>query len=247
VPEKETLRVSVWDDLEDSGVARFPFPPHDRIPNVADADAAATRAMALEALANADAVKANPDAPQLPLRRALLRQGTTVYMAVPRLRDDRPFVELDPADVTDPEAAPTVSHMDEYGRQVGPDAVPELDAVVVGSVAVTAEGARVGKGEGFSDIEFAVLAELGAVTGDTPVVTTVHDRQVISAGAVEPDPHDVPLDVVCTPTRTIRIEAPDATPTGIDWDRLDEDRPGDIPVLARLRERDHRGDGGDRR
>jgi 5-formyltetrahydrofolate cyclo-ligase len=234
VPDKERLRESVWDDLEDSGVARFPFPPQDRIPNVAGAAAAADRAMALDALADADAVKANPDAPQLPLRRALLRQGTTVYMAVPRLRDDRPFVELDPADVTDPEAAPTVSHMDEYGRQVGPDAVPELDAVVVGSVAVTAEGARVGKGEGFSDIEFAVLAELGAVTGDTPVVTTVHDRQVVSAGAVEPDPHDVPLAVICTPTRTIRIGAPDATPTGIDWSKLDAEDHERIPVLGRL-------------
>jgi 5-formyltetrahydrofolate cyclo-ligase len=234
VPDKETLRESVWDDLEDSGVARFPFPPQDRIPNVAGAAAAADRAMALDALADADAVKANPDAPQLPLRRALLRQGTTVYMAVPRLREDRPFVELDPAAVTDPEAAPTVSHMDEYGRRVRPDAVPELDAVVVGSVAVTAEGTRVGKGEGFSDIEFAVLAELGAVTGDTPVVTTVHDRQVVSAGAVEPDAHDVPLDVICTPTRTIRIAAPEATPTGIDWSKLDAEDRKRIPVLGRL-------------
>jgi 5-formyltetrahydrofolate cyclo-ligase len=58
VPDKETLRQSVWDDLEDSGVARFPFPPQDRIPNVAGAAAAADRAMALTASASANASSA---------------------------------------------------------------------------------------------------------------------------------------------------------------------------------------------
>jgi 5-formyltetrahydrofolate cyclo-ligase len=31
-------------------------------------------------------VKANPDAPQLPVRRRALADGKVVYMAVPRLR-----------------------------------------------------------------------------------------------------------------------------------------------------------------
>ncbi len=234
--DKEAIRQRVWDDLEDSGEARFPFPPHDRIPNVAGADEAAARAAETPELADAAAVKANPDAPQLPLRRRLLRAGTTLYMAAPRLADEKPFLELDPDAVDDPEAAPTVSHMDEHGRRVGPGAIPALDAVVVGSVAVTGDGVRVGKGEGFSDLEFAVLRELGAVDGDTPVVTTVHDRQVLDAGAVEPDAHDVPIDVVCTPTRTLRVDDPGPKPSGIDWARLDDERLAEIPVLARLRD-----------
>jgi 5-formyltetrahydrofolate cyclo-ligase len=233
---KESIRQRVWDDLADSGEARFPFPPHDRIPNVAGAETAADRAMGTSELAGADAVKANPDAPQLPLRRRLLRAGTTLYMAAPRLADDDPFLEVDPEAVTDLEAAPTVSHVEDHGRRVGPEAVPPVDAIVVGSVAVTAEGVRVGKGEGFSDLEFAILWELGAADEDTPVVTTVHDRQVLEAGAVDPDAHDVPIDVVCTPTRTLRVDEPGPKPSGIDWDRIDEERLDEIAVLARLRD-----------
>ena len=232
---KAEIRQRVWDDLADSGEARFPFPPHDRIPNVAGAETAADRAMGTPELAGADAVKANPDAPQLPLRRRLLRAGTTLYVAAPRLADDDPFLELDPDAVTDFDAAPTVSHVEDHGRRVGPEAVPGLNAIVVGSVAVTAEGVRVGKGEGFSDLEFAVLREFGAADEDTPVVTTVHDRQVLPAGAVDPDGHDVPIDVVCTPTRTLRVDDAGPKPSGIDWDRIDDERLEEIPVLARLR------------
>jgi len=40
-------------------------------------------------------VKCNLDRPQLPLRRAALREGKTIYMAVPRLRQERCLIELD--------------------------------------------------------------------------------------------------------------------------------------------------------
>jgi 5-formyltetrahydrofolate cyclo-ligase len=233
--DKQAIRERVWDDIEERGAARFPFPPHGRIPNFAGAEAAADRAVELPELADADAVKANPDAPQLPLRRALLEQGTTVYMAVPRLADEACFVELDPAEIDDLEAAPTVSHMDEYGRQVTPEAVPELDAVVVGSVAVTEDGARIGKGEGYSDLEYAILRGLGLLDDDAPVVTTVHDCQVVD-DAVGTERHDVPMDVVCTPERTIRTGTAGEKPPGIFWDALDEERIAEIPVLDRLRE-----------
>lgn len=231
--DKQTIRKRVWDRLEAESVARFPFPPHGRIPNFEGAKAATERAMALSELSDAEAVKANPDAPQLPLRRALLRQGTTVYMAVPRLSDERCFLELDPDEITNLDAAATVSHMDEHGRKVPPDALSKLDAIVVGSVAVTADGARVGKGEGYSDLEYAILRELGVIDDTTPVVTTVHDLQLREESVATGD-HDVPLDVVCTPTQTVRTDA-DEKPTGIDWSKLDEARIEKLPVLERLR------------
>lgn len=233
--DKQEIRERVWDRLEAEGYARFPFPPHGRIPNFEDAGAAAERAMALPELADADAVKANPDSPQLPLRRALLEQGTIVYMAVPRLADERCFVELDPAAVADLDAAPTVSHMDDHGRRVAPGAVPDLDAIVVGSVAATDDGARVGKGEGYSDLEYAILRELDLVDDDTAVVTTVHDSQVVDDD-VDVGRHDVPVDVVCTPTRTVRTGAAPEKPPGIFWDDVDDERLEEIPVLDGLRE-----------
>ncbi|MFB6139887.1 MAG: 5-formyltetrahydrofolate cyclo-ligase [Halosimplex sp.] len=231
--DKQSLRERVWDDLADSGEARFPFPPHGRIPNFAGADAAAERLAGLPEWAAADRLKANPDAPQLPVRRRALEAGKTVYMAVPCLRDERCFYRLDPGALADPDAAATVSGVDDHAEQVGPDAVDRVDLVVVGSVAVSLDGARVGKGEGYSDLEFAVLTELGLVDEATTVATTVHESQVREG--IEPDAHDVPLDLIVTPGSVIRTETPHERPDGIDWDALDDERIAEIPVLERFR------------
>ncbi len=177
--DKQTIRETVWDALEEQGIARFPFPPHDRIPNFEGASEAAQRLTETAVWDAAETVKANPDSPQLPVRRAALRAGKTVYMAVPRLRDERCFYELDPDELDDIEAAPAISNVADHARQVGPEAVGSVDLVVSGSVAVTEDGARIGKGEGYSDLEYAVLRELGLVDKTTPVVTTVHELQIV--------------------------------------------------------------------
>jgi len=230
--DKQDLRERVWDDLEASGVARFPFPPHGRIPNFAGADEAADRLAEQSKGATADAVKINPDSPQRPVRTRALRDGKTLYVAVPRLAEADPFLELDPERIDDVDDATTVSGASEYGVQVGPDEVPEVDLVVSGTVAVTPDGARVGKGEGYSDLEFGILREFGLVDGETPVATTVHGRQVVD----EPVPtgaHDVPMDLVVTPDR---VHRPDSAtkPTGVDCSLIDAERRDEIPVLDRF-------------
>jgi len=230
--EKQAIRERTWDALETEGIARFPFPPHGRIPNFDGAKDAARRLAALPEWEAATIIKANPDAPQLPARRAALRAAKTVYMAVPRLRDPDCFVELDPAKLTDTDAAATVSGMDDHGVRVAPETMPHVDLVLSGSVAVTEAGERIGKGEGYSDLEFAVLQELGLVDESTTVVTTVHERQVVD-DAFETGPHDVPLDVVVTPERTVRTGA-SGRPDGVDWALLDDERIAEIPVLERF-------------
>lgn len=231
--DKRTVRERVWDDLEDSGVARFPFPPHGRIPNFAGADEAADRLADQSEWRAADSIKANPDAPQLPVRRRALREGKIVYMAVPRLRDEKCFLELDPAELDDYDAATTVSGSSKRGVRVGPEEVAEIDLVVSGSVAVSETGGRIGKGEGYSDLEYAILRELDLVDAETPVATTVHDRQVVD-NRFDVAPHDVPMDLIVTPDRTLRPGG-GSKPTAIDWDELDEERLEDIPVLRTLR------------
>ena len=230
--DKQALRERVWDDLETSGTARFPFPPHGRIPNFDGADEAAERLAGLPEWETADAVKANPDAPQLPVRRRALRLGKNVYMAVPRLRDEACFMELNPSAIDDLDAAATISAADEYARRVGPDDLPSIDLIVCGSVAVTEAGARVGKGEGYSDLEYALLREAGLVDDGTPVATTVHERQVVEED-VDVEPHDVPMDLIVTPERTIRPGDDYAKPDGIDREALDPGQAEEIPVLSR--------------
>ena len=96
---------------------------------------------------------------------------------------------------------------------------------------LTRTGRRCGKGAGYSDIEFGVLGELGH--RPVPVATTVHDLQLVGDFPLEPN--DLPLTLICTPTRTIRIEDPLPPPSGIDWSRLTEEDLGRMPVLEDLR------------
>ena len=154
-------------------------------------------------------------------------------MAVPRLRDPDCFVELDPGELADLDEAPTVSGLADHGVAVPPEALPPVDLIVTGSVAVTESGARVGKGEGYSDLEYALLRETGLVDDGTPVATTVHERQVI-AEAVAVGSHDVPIDVIVTPERTIRTETAYDAPTGVDPAMLSQEQIEAIPVLASL-------------
>ena len=233
--DKQRIRDRIWDELDESGTARFPFPPHNRIPNFAGADEAAARLADHPEWQAATTIKANPDAPQRFVRRRALREGKTVYMAVPRLRDEECFIELDPDRIEDLDRASTIAGSAELGRQVGPDAVGEIDLIVSGSVAVNEDGARIGKGEGYSDLEYAILRELGLVDADTPVVTTVHELQVV-ADEWPVDEHDVSMDLLVTPERVIQPAGNDDKPTGIRWDELSDERIAELPVLSRLRD-----------
>lgn len=230
---KQELRKQIWDELQDRGEARFPFPPHNRIPNFAGANEAAEQLQELDVWNKADVIKSNPDSPQLPVRRAALRQGKIVYMAVPRLRDKKCFLRLDPEEIEDIDHATTVGGSSEVGIQVGPEEMDPLDLIVSGSVAVNEKGVRVGKGEGYSDLEFAILRAFDLVDSGTTTVTTVHDIQVVD----EPIPsfqHDVPMDWIFTPERAIEGTGSRRKPTGIDGNQLTDEQIADIPILQKI-------------
>lgn len=234
--EKQELRERVWDELEESGEARFPFPPHGRIPNFAGADRAAERLAETDVWEDADVIKSNPDSPQRPVRQRALEAGMVVYMAVPRLRDEKCFLRLDPSEIEDIDHATTIGGSSELGTQVGPEEMKPIDLIVSGSVAITEQGERVGKGEGYSDLEFAILREFGLVDDGTTTVTTVHEIQVADE-EIPTTPRDVPMDWLFTPGRSVRTSAADSKPTGIEWEILGEDRLDEIPVLRRLERR----------
>ena len=92
-----------------------------------------------------------------------------------------------------------------------------MDLVVTGCVAVDETGARLGKGGGFADLEFALAQAAGMITTDTIVATTVHDSQVLAAGRIPMTDHDAPLDLIVTPTRVIRVPRDRPRPVGILW------------------------------
>lgn len=234
---KQALRERIWRRLERRRVARFPLPLHDRIPNFAGAEAAAARLATLPEWQAARRIKCNPDAPQRAVRLRALREGKHVFVAVPRLRDARCFLHLDPVRLAGRlAAASTIKGAGALGVPVTPAGLGPIDLVVAGSVAVDRAGGRVGKGGGYSDLEYALARQLGHVTARTPVVTTVHDLQVV-ADPIPMTAHDVPVDLVVTPTRVIRPAHRLHRPRRIRWDELSATQLEAMPPLHALRPR----------
>jgi 5-formyltetrahydrofolate cyclo-ligase len=223
VGSKRDVRERIWDLLEREGAARFPG-AKGRIPNFRGAEQAAGRLAELSQWQAARVVKANPDAPQLPVRRRARKDGKTLYMAVPRLTDEKPFVEV--------MGDPTIKRAMSEGRPVGLEELAPVALIVCGTVAVNRKGVRVGKGGGFSDLEFALLVERGLVGSDTTIVTTVHDLQLVDEQLPETE-HDFRVDVIVTPTTTVRTRTR-RRPPGILWDHLDADKVAAIPVLQAM-------------
>jgi 5-formyltetrahydrofolate cyclo-ligase len=224
VEAKQRVRERIWRTLEDEGAARFPG-AGGRIPNFRGAEAAAERLARLPEWGAAAVVKSNPDAPQLPVRRRARREGKTLYMAVPRLAEDEPFVRV--------AGDPTIKKALAEGAPARVEDLGHVDLVVCGTVAVNRAGVRIGKGGGYSDLELGLLVEAGLVDDATTIVTTVHPLQVLDEELPE-TAHDFRIDIIVTPDDVVRTDARRRSP-GVIWEHLDDDTIEAIPVLAARR------------
>jgi len=229
---KANIRKRVWDLMERRNIARFPRPVTGRIPNFEGADQAAKRLADLAIFQRAKVLKVNPDSPQRWVRQAALTQGKRLITPTPRLR--KGFLLLDPAKIPENSlrAASTISGAFVNGRHVRLQELPRVDLVVAGSVAVSPQGARVGKGGGYSEIEYAVLREMQLIDEGTPVATTVHDVQVLDE--IPEERHDVRVTCIVTPSRVIQTRGGRSQPKGIFWEDVTPEMSHNIPLLAEL-------------
>ncbi|KAF7127633.1 hypothetical protein RHSIM_Rhsim11G0111500 [Rhododendron simsii] len=235
---KWTIRKRVWDAMEANNVARFPRPVHHRIPNFVGASAAANKLSELDVFRASKCVKVNPDSPQKQVRLLTLEGGKTLLTPQPRLRTGFfSIVELHMLTPSTLNEACTSVGVAKYGRPIGLDEKIKVDLIVIGSVAVDPNtGARLGKGEGFAELEYGMLRYMGAIDDSTPVVTSVHDQQLVDDIPVEKLLiHDVPVDIICTPTQVIFTRTQIPKPQGIYWDKLSPEKLGQIRVLRELK------------
>ncbi len=229
--KKSEARQEIWNKMEEEGVAKFPTPVEGRIPNFVGAEKAAEKLHEVSAFKKAKRIKVNPDSPQNPVRAEVIRKGKVLFMPTPRLRDG--FLRIRPEDVPEGKEnkATTIKHSNVYGDSVDVEDMKEIDLVVAGSVAVSEDGKRVGKGGGYSDLEYAILSE--ANLGKPPVLTTVHPLQVVDE--LPHDKHDVPLDWILTPEEALETNTSLEKPSGIEWELLDEDDLKDMSVLKKIK------------
>lgn len=222
-------------------MARFPG-VRGRIPNFVGAEAAARALAATPEWASAGVLKSNPDSPQHPVRTQALAEGKLLYLAVPRLTSSRPFLALDAERLglvglvgrAALRSAASIKGSATAGLPVGLADMDRIDLIVCGSVAVNPAGVRIGKGGGYSDLEFALAREAGLVGQWTTIATTVHPVQVLDEDLPETD-HDFRVHLIVTPAGVHRTPGHGLHgPAGILWDHLDGAKIEAVPVLAAL-------------
>jgi 5-formyltetrahydrofolate cyclo-ligase len=233
---KNEIREQTWSRLQEEKVTRFPG-AEGRIPNFTGAEACARVLSQMRFWQGARVLKANPDSPQRAIRQRALEEGKIIYMAVPRLHSDKPFFELDPKKLKcSTYVASSIKGAAKYGRPVSLEEVRKIDLIVCGSVAVNRRGARVGKGGGYSDLEFALLTEEKRIDRKTPIVTSVHRLQIVNE-EIPMTKHDIPLSAIVTPNEIIEIDSLQPRPKGIYWNMLPPEKITAIPVLNKRKRR----------
>ena len=155
--------------------------------------AAANTAHLLTALAGARTVCGYLPLPTEPLELALLDQlterGASVLVPVVS-----PGAPLDWCEYPGPTSPGAFGIAEPIGPRLGPDAVADVDAILVPALAVDPAGHRLGRGGGHYDRTLALLVE------DRPpeLVAVLFDGELI--GAVPSDAHDIAVTSTVAPT-----------------------------------------------
>lgn len=213
---KKQIRVDVWRKLGH----------WNRIPPFYGQGLAARQLDRLDCYLRAERVFAPPDQALYDARLKVLKDRKQLVMATPRIRDG--FYELPHKIRRELWPKAVRSHeVHKCGRKltaIDEVGLGKVDMILTGAVAASAEnGARIGKGTGYGDLEYGILSEVGSVDEKTPIVTLVHDLQVFDQ-VFSYQPKDVSTDWILTPTSVIRVRHPVNRPKGLDWSYVEEHR-----------------------
>lgn len=230
-------RARIWEALLRVGRpdSRFHWDFSSFIADFEGNETATRRVTELPAWQDADRVFITPDNSTERLRRAAMRAGKTLLVTTYGIR--RGFLEVAADSVPDADVnyAATLDGLDVYGR---PRTLQELRAtapltlLITGGSAVSANGIRFGKGHGYFDLEWAMLSEIGLTTRISQIVDIVHDEQVVD-DLLEGEVHDVPVDWIVTPTRTLHVEVA-RKPGRVLWDLIPGTEHATIPPIVEL-------------
>ena len=85
------------------------------------------------------------------------------------------------------------------GEALGAESLTEADLIIIPALAASADGTRLGQGGGWYDR--ALLHR----SPSAPIVAVVFDDEVLADGRIPREPHDIPVDAIITPTRTLHV------------------------------------------
>ena len=237
---KSSIRLKIWKYLEDSNIALFPRPVFNRIPNYRGAVEACKNLVKLDQFKYATSIKIDPDKPLEEIRFLTMNYGKQLYVPTPRLKKGLLNYIVRPHQANNDIFRKRVSHegITEFGKEIDLDEEVRIDLVISGCVAVSREGWRIGKGEGYADLEAAMMLLLRIITPEILIITCVHDSQIVDIPESIMQPHDIPVDIIVTPTQIIHCPSR-PRPPGVIWSLLTPEKISHIPILNVLREREY--------
>lgn len=197
--EKDSLRELIWNKMESKGVTRSD--PNGRIPDFEGSDRAANLLRETREWKDSSVIFVSPDSAQKIVRENVLLDNKNLLMPTPKILNGYLMVKPSSCQGHEREAS-TIKGAFKFGTKI--NSFPVVSLVVEGSVAVDENGNRLGKGGGFGDKEICHLIKVDAIHDGTPLVSTVHEIQIVERVPVEE--HDQKINMVVTPERILRIK-----------------------------------------
>jgi 5-formyltetrahydrofolate cyclo-ligase len=232
-------REPLWDSLRAVAVpdSRFHHRFSEFIPDFSGSVEAIDRMCALPELAKARHVFVTPDNSLIELRRRLLEAGISLVVSSYNMASG--FYLMRPGAVPQGHElyGAWPDGLAHFGEALSLQALANLgrfDFVATGASAVATSGVRFGRGHGFFDLEWRIFSDMGLVNNATPLVTAVHDLQVLDK-KLFPSPDDVLVDWIYTPTRSLMVQREASRPRGVNWKEITPEQVRAIPALAELR------------
>lgn len=243
---KRAIRLATWQKIKDQKLSPLRrFTVFNKIPNFIGADKAAELLAETEEFKKANSIKVNIDLAQEQVKLEVIKANKTLFVP-PAQKSPNVYAKIKScnSEVVDLAAQKKIIKLqgaEDTFEEIDINNIEKLDMVVVGSCAVSRQGHRIGKGNGYVDLDVGILTYLGVITKDTLIVTTVHEVQVYDTLPEELfQTYDLPLDLIVTPTEVIRVSNRLSRPAGIQWNLLSSRRLEIVPVLKSIKEREEK-------
>ncbi|XP_021699647.1 methenyltetrahydrofolate synthase domain-containing protein [Aedes aegypti] len=239
---KRSIRLETWQKIKDQKLTPLRrFSVFNKIPNYIGAEKAAELLAETEEFKKANSIKVNIDLAQEPVKLEVVKAKKTLFVP-PAQKSSNVYAKIkncnpDEQDLATQKKIIKLQGEEDTFQEIDMHGIEKLDMVVVGSCAVSRQGHRIGKGNGYVDLDIGILTHLGVITKDTLIVTTVHDVQVYDTLPENLfQTYDLSLDLIVTPTEVIRVSKRLPRPAGIEWKLLSSRRLEIVPVLKCIKE-----------
>ncbi|KAF2254754.1 hypothetical protein BU26DRAFT_144593 [Trematosphaeria pertusa] len=246
---RQSIWKSVHHDLIQHALpdSRFHFDFLSFTPDFRESSVATDRVVELPCYKAAKTLLVTPDNSLERLRHRALKDGKKLLIGTYRLR--RGFVLLNPERLNEDEfeRASWLDGMERPGigrhlslAQMQKEGI-SVDLCVIGGLAFSTTGVVVWEGSGLFEVQFAMLQDIKALKGMTPVVAVAHSCQVVDEAEqglerIKPEKlGEVQCDFIVTPERVIEIEGAVKPAARVQFDALDPTALDNIPPLQELK------------